>query len=238
MRTDTFAMARPARGAPPDRSLAPSAVPFRLGDNGVGEDRARRLDILANRNLDEAVADAPQSGAHTRPGALGLRGSRSADHDSGFPSTCRSCPGYRGGPGSLVGCRSCPGYRGGPGSLVGCRSCPGYRGGPGSLVGCRSCPGYRGGPGSLVGCRSCPGYRGGPGSLVGCRSCPGYRVARVPSSRAIGQSRYFGSGGLAGPSTVSHLLYNAIQVPSRRMRSRLALTARTRSSRDLVTPMP
>ena len=48
--------------------------------------------------------------------------------------------------------------------------------------------------------------------------------------RAFGhQSEYLATGGAgAGPSTVNHLRYNVFHVPSRRMRSSVPLTNRTR----------
>ena len=43
-----------------------------LGQNGIGEDGTGRLDVLANRNLDQTVADEPPSGAQSRAGGLDL----------------------------------------------------------------------------------------------------------------------------------------------------------------------
>ena len=81
IRTHAFAWPRSARGTPLDRSLACAAVPFRLGDNGIGECRARRFDVLANRNFDQAVADEPPSGAQPRAGGLDLDQPRFAHQD-------------------------------------------------------------------------------------------------------------------------------------------------------------
>ena len=53
------------------------------------------------------------------------------------------------------------------------------------------------------------------------------------------QSEYLATGGAgAGPSTVNHLRYNVFQVPSRRMRSRVPLTKRTRPVFCRLIPMP
>src|SRR5690349_11917254 len=72
MRAHTFAGARPAANTPPDRLPAAAAVPFRFGQNRIREDRTGGLDVLANRNLDQAVADATPSSAQPRAGGLDL----------------------------------------------------------------------------------------------------------------------------------------------------------------------
>src|SRR4029077_699486 len=64
---------RPAAVTPPsDRLPAAAAVPLRFGENRIGENRAGRLYVMANRNLDQAVGDAPLSGAQPRAGSLDL----------------------------------------------------------------------------------------------------------------------------------------------------------------------
>ena len=53
------------------------------------------------------------------------------------------------------------------------------------------------------------------------------------------QSTYLGVGGAgAGPRTVNHLRYNVFHVPSRRMRSSVPLTNRTRPVLSRLTPTP
>ena len=46
MRAHTFAGPGPAGDTPPDRPPAAAALPFRFGDNRIGEDRTGRLDVL------------------------------------------------------------------------------------------------------------------------------------------------------------------------------------------------
>src|SRR5262249_52698807 len=72
MRAHTFARARQAGQSTTDRSSAVTAVPFRFGENRIRQDRTGRLNVLANRNLDQAVADAPPSGAQPRAARLDL----------------------------------------------------------------------------------------------------------------------------------------------------------------------
>ena len=53
------------------------------------------------------------------------------------------------------------------------------------------------------------------------------------------QSEYLATGGDgAGPSTVNHLRYNVFHVPSRRSRSSVPLTNRTRPVFSRLTPIP
>ena len=53
------------------------------------------------------------------------------------------------------------------------------------------------------------------------------------------QSEYLGTGGAgAGPRTVNHLRYNVFHVPSRRMRSSVPLTNRTKPVFSRLIPMP
>src|SRR4029078_6738242 len=51
------------------------------------------------------------------------------------------------------------------------------------------------------------------------------------------QSEYLGTGGAGGgPSTVNHLRYNVLHVPSRRIRSSVPLTNRTNPVVSRLTP--
>ena len=69
---DAVAVPGPARTPSSHRPPAAAALPFRLGHNRIGEDCARRFDVFADRNFDQAVTDAAHAVSHPRAGGLDL----------------------------------------------------------------------------------------------------------------------------------------------------------------------
>ncbi|KAF0849152.1 hypothetical protein FNL39_101588 [Nocardia caishijiensis] len=96
------------------------------------------------------------------------------------------------------------------------------------------------GQGAWFGALGEAGWFGAWGEL-GCRVVgvgPIGRITSVGCCAHRDQSWYFGAGGVASPSVDSQRRWMRVQVPSERMRSRVALTKRTRSSSPLGMPMP
>ena len=101
-----------------------------------------------------------------------------------------------------------------------------------------------------------PSRRSADGTRPGSRSRPHRRrrirveLLEILEARRLGpgplnslcrrhQSEYLGTGGAGGgPSTVNHLRYNVLHVPSRRMRSSVPFTKRTRPVFCRLMPMP
>ena len=72
MRAHTFAGPGPAGTPRPTGRPQPLHSRFDSASNRISEDCAGRLDVLANRNLDQAVTDAAHAASHPRAGGLDL----------------------------------------------------------------------------------------------------------------------------------------------------------------------